>query len=177
MPLTNFNTASNDSHLRDDQDLHMVPYWSIILSVVVFCAVQYMFFVMMPRHHNEVLPFRILMSCTWGAALASYVLLVGYVSRDVRRRNMSARLWMVIVLLLPGGIGAVVYFLLRQPVLSICPGCHSQIASNFNFCPQCRYQQAPVCGLCHRGVRTTDIYCTQCGHDLAEDHTPARLRA
>ncbi len=52
-----------------------------------------------------------------GHALASYVLLVGYVSRDVKRRNMSAALWMLIVVVMPGGIGAVVYFLLRQPIM------------------------------------------------------------
>jgi predicted amidophosphoribosyltransferase len=36
---------------------------------------------------------------------------------------------------------------------------------------------APVCGRCFRGVQITDVYCSQCGHDLAEDHAPARLRA
>ena len=46
-----------------------------------------------------------------------------------------------------------------------------------HFCPQCQFQLAPVCGRCFRGVQITDVYCTQCGHDLAEDQTPARLRA
>jgi lipid-A-disaccharide synthase-like uncharacterized protein len=155
----------------------MVPYWSIALAVIVFIAVQYMFFAFAPPHgHHEVLPYRLLMSFTWGTALASYTLLVGYVSRDVKRRNMPARLWIVISML-PGGIGAVVYFLLRQPIQVVCPGCHSQIAASHNFCPQCRYQLAPICGTCHCSVRPTDIYCIQCGHDLAEDQTPARLRA
>jgi len=168
---------NNDSAARSDNELQMVPSWSIALAAVVFVAVQYMFFVMMPHRHNEVLAFRLLMSFTWGAALASYTLLIGYVSRDVKRRNMSGRLWMLIVLLLPGGIGAVVYFLLRQPAQMACPGCHSQVPASVNFCPQCRYQLAAICGQCHRSVRATEIYCTQCGHDLAEDHTPARLRA
>jgi hypothetical protein len=177
MPLSNFNSGNSDTQGRGDSELRMVPNWSIALAVVFFVAVQYMFFVMMPHKHTDTLVFRLLPSFAWGTVLASYMLLIGYVSRDVQRRNMSARLWMLIVLVLPGGIGAVVYFLLRQPTQMACPGCHSQISSSYNFCPQCHYQLAPTCGICHRSVRTTDIFCTQCGHDLAEDHTPARLRA
>jgi predicted amidophosphoribosyltransferase len=71
----------------------------------------------------------------------------------------------------------VVYFLLRQPLLRPCPHCRTEIASTCHFCPQCQFQMAPVCGRCFRGVQITDVYCTQCGHDLAEDHAPARLRA
>jgi hypothetical protein len=119
---------------------------------------------------------RLLMGYSWGTAFASYILLIGYVSRDVKRRNMTAKLWMLIVIVMPGGIGAVVYFLLRQPILSRCPHCTTEIASTFHFCPQCQFQMAPVCGQCFRGVQITDVYCTQCGHDLAEDGAPARLR-
>ena len=140
-------------------------------------AVQYLFHGVMPHHKHELLPMRLLMGYAWGTAFASYVLLVGYVSRDVKRRNMPAGLWMLIVGVMPGGIGAVVYFLLRQPVLMPCPHCSTELTSNVHFCPQCQFQLAPVCGRCFRGVQITDVYCIQCGHDLAEDHTPARLRA
>lgn len=90
---------------------------------------------------------------------------------------MPAALWMLIVIMMPGGIGAVVYFLLRQPMLSRCPHCSTEIASTTHFCPQCQFQMAPVCGQCFRGVEITDVYCKQCGHDLEEDNVPARLRA
>ena len=120
---------------------------------------------------------RLMFSYTTGAALASYVLLVGYVSRDVKRRHMSAPLWMLIVLVMPGGIGAIVYFLLRQPIMMRCPHCTTELTEGVHFCPQCRFQVAPVCGQCFRGVQITDAYCPQCGHDVAEDPVPARLRA
>jgi hypothetical protein len=155
----------------------MIPRWSIVLAMMVFTAVQYLFHFVLPHHRPDMLPMRLLMGYSWGTALASYVLLVGYVSRDVKRRNMSARLWTLLVVVMPGGIGAVVYFLLRQPVLTNCPNCSVQLASGYHFCPQCQFQLAPVCGRCFRGVQITDIYCTQCGHDLAKDHTPPRLRA
>jgi len=160
-----------------DAELTIIPRWSIFLAVVVFIATQYLFHYVMPHHRPEMLPMRLLMGYSSGTAFASYVLLVGYVSRDVKRRNMSAALWLLIVILMPGGIGAVVYFLLRQPILSRCPHCNTEITSSFHFCPQCQFQMAPVCGQCFRGVAITDVYCTHCGHDLAEDHAPARLRA
>jgi len=160
-----------------DQELSIIPGWSIGLAIAVFIAFQYLFNGVLPHHKHEMLPMRLLMGYSWGTAFASYVLLVGYVSRDVKRRNMSAKLWMLIVIVMPGGIGAVVYFLLRQPMLSRCPHCTTEIASSFHFCPQCQFQMAPVCGRCFRSVQITDVYCTQCGHDLAEDGAPARLRA
>lgn len=167
---------SHEGRASEDE-LSMIPAWSIVLAVTVFAAVQYLFHGVMPHHKHEMLPMRLLMGYTYGTAVASYILLIGYVSRDVKRRNMSAGLWMLIVILMPGGIGAVVYFLLRQPMVSRCQHCSTEIASTFHFCPQCQFQMAPVCGKCFRGVQVTDVYCVGCGHDLAEDHAPSRLRA
>src|SRR3569623_568041 len=160
-----------------DEDLKMLPRWSSALAIVAFVAMQYLFHFVMPHHNHELMPMRLLMGYWWGTLVASYILLVGYISRDVKRRGMSPGLWMLTSIVLPGGIGAVVYFLLRQPIVSRCPHCSTELASNFHFCPQCQFQMAPVCGQCFRGVQITDVYCVQCGHDLAEDHTPARLRS
>jgi len=90
---------------------------------------------------------------------------------------MSTRLWVLICLVLPGGIGAVLYFLLRQPVVALCPSCGTSIHTEFHFCPQCAYQVSASCGNCYRGVRITDLYCVYCGHSLASDNVPSRLRA
>jgi predicted amidophosphoribosyltransferase len=70
-----------------------------------------------------------------------------------------------------------VYFLLRQPIMMRCPHCTTELPASVHFCPQCQFQVAPVCGQCFRGVQITDVYCAQCGHEIAEDHAPARLRA
>jgi Phospholipase_D-nuclease N-terminal len=170
--------SSNPQDFGEDDSLKMIPLWSIILAIVVFVGAQYFFNSSPPPHRRPgSLPMHIIFSYTTGTALASYVLLIGYVSRDVKRRKMSAALWMLIVLVMPGGIGAVVYFLLRQPIMIRCPNCTTELAAGVHFCPQCQFQVEPVCGRCFRGTRITDVYCTQCGHDLAEDQTPARLRA
>ena len=162
---------------RGSEELAIIPLWSVLLAVACFAATQYLVHGVLPHHKPEMLPMRLLMGYSMGTAVASYMLLVGYVSRDVKRRDMSAALWLLIVILMPGGIGGVVYFLLRQPILSRCPHCSTEITSTFHFCPQCQFQMAPVCGQCFRGVQITDVYCTQCGHDLEEDHAPSRLRA
>lgn len=175
----NQNESDTDLKQRSQRtdDLGMIPWWSVVLAVIVFAAMQYVVHFVLPHHKPEMLPMRLLMGYSWGTLFASYVLLVGYVSRDVRRRNMPPGLWMLIVVVMPGGIGAIVYFLLRQPILSRCPHCAAEIASSYNFCPQCQFQMAPVCGQCYRGVEITDVYCKQCGHDLQEDQVPSRLKA
>ena len=170
-------SLNTNSDVRGSDDLAMIPWWSIILAVLAFSGVQYVFHWIMPPPRHDFGLMRGFTAYSWGALFASYILLVGYVSRDVRRRNMQPALWMLIVVLMPGGIGAVVYFLLRQPILSRCPHCSTEIASSYNFCPQCQFQVAPVCGQCFRGVEVTDVYCKQCGHDLLEDQVPARLKA
>ncbi len=177
MPWNNKQDGWQEAEVADEDQLSLIPAWSVVLAVLVFVGFQYMFQFVMPHHRHEMMPMRILMGYSWGTMLATYVLLIGYVSRDVKRRNMPAGLWMLAVIIMPGGIGAVVYFLLRQPLLSRCPHCGTEITSSIHFCPQCQFQVAPVCGRCFRGVQMTDVYCTQCGHDLAEDQAPARLRA
>lgn len=160
-----------------DSLAQMLPSWSIILAAAFFIGTQYFFFKVMPPPRPGILPLRALMSYSWGTAFASYMLLLGYISKDVQRRGMSARLWMLIVLIMPGGIGAVVYFLMRQPQLRRCPSCSTEVAAAYHFCPQCQFQMAPVCGRCYRGVQITDVFCVNCGNDLAGEGMPDRLRA
>jgi hypothetical protein len=161
-------------------EMRLIPRWSVALSVLVFVIVQYFFWVVMPEHRNHPPPpigFRIYFALS-GSALASlYVLMVGYVSRDAPRRAMSLRFWIAICLIMPGGIGSLLYFLLRQPIVSRCPACATRVQADFHFCPQCACQVSASCGQCYRSVSVTDLFCVHCGHDLATDNTPARLRA
>ena len=181
MPMIWNQRTSDTATTRDlgeGESLKMIPLWSVILATMVFLAVVYVFNSSPPPHRRPgSLPMHIIFTYTTGTALASYILLVGYVSRDVKRRNMPAALWMLIAVVMPAGLGAVVYFLLRQPIMTRCPNCTTELTASVHFCPQCQFQVAPVCGQCFRGVQITDVYCTQCGHDLAEDGAPARLRA
>ena len=128
------------------------------------------------HHHGPPIGFKIYFNISWGLLAALYFLMIGYVSKDAPRRAMSSRFWMLICFVMPGGIGAVLYFLLRQPLVSRCPACSTFVQSDFHFCPQCDYQLTASCGKCYRTVRATDQFCTRCGHKLERDHMPARLR-
>jgi len=73
--------------------------------------------------------------------LAGYIMLLGYVYGDARRRGMPAVLWTLLVVLIPNLIGFIVYFILRRGV----------------FAP---------CSQCGRGAEIGQIYCSSCGHKL-----------
>ncbi len=171
--------------MRDQQSTHaadetrLVPLWSILISAGVFVLVEYYFWIVFPQtqHHVPPLGLRIYLNLSWGLLAALYVLMVGFVSQDAPRRAMSARFWMLICFVMPGGIGAVLYFLLRAPLVTQCPACSTHVQSDFHFCPQCNYQLTASCGNCFRTVRATDQFCTRCGHELSRDQMPARLRA
>jgi hypothetical protein len=163
-----------------NEDARLIPVWSIVVSIAAFVLVEYYFWFFLPEHqhhHESPLGLRIYFNLSCGLLAALYFLMVGYVSKDAPRRAMSARFWIVICLVMPGGIGAVLYFLLRQPEVSRCPACSTHVQGDFHFCPQCNYQLTANCGHCFRTVRASDQYCTQCGHELASDNMPARLRA
>jgi len=160
-----------------NDDERMIPAWSIVVAAAAFLLVEYYFWLVLPgqQNHHPPIGFRIYFNLSWGVLAALYFLMVGYVSKDAPRRAMSRRFWILICFVMPGGIGAVLYFLLRQPMVSRCPACSTHVQSDFHFCPQCDYQLTANCGNCFRTVRPTDQFCTRCGHELSTDHMPARL--
>jgi hypothetical protein len=161
-----------------NEDKSMIPAWSMATAAAAFLLMEYYFWFVLPEQRHTPPPpigLRIYFSLSWGALAALYFLMVGYVSKDAPRRAMSSRFWIVICIVMPCGIGAVLYFLLRQPQVSRCPACATHVQGDFHFCPQCNYQLRASCGNCFRTVRTSDQFCTRCGHELARDHMPARL--
>jgi hypothetical protein len=161
-----------------NEDQHMIPVWSIVAASLAFLLVEYYFWMVAPgqHHHQAPIGLRVYFNLSWGVLAALYFLMVGYISKDAPRRGMVTRFWMLVCFVMPGGIGAVLYFLLRQPEVSLCPSCGTHVQSEFHFCPQCNYQLTANCSNCFRTVRATDQFCTRCGHELVADHMPARLR-
>ncbi len=178
--MSNPTLRSIQTETRISDELRLIPRWAIAGSLVAFVLTQYYFWVVLPAHRNHPsgLPFafRFYLILSWGALAALYVLMIGYITNDAPRRGMSMRLWMICVVM-PGGIGAVLYFLLRQPILATCPACGSHVESDYHYCPQCAYQVTACCKNCYRSARVTDIYCVHCGYDLTADHPPTRLHA
>jgi len=163
-----------------NKDSRLIPTWSVVAAAVAFVLVEYYFWLIAPntRHHEPpALGLRVYFNLSWGLLASLYCLMLGYVSKDAPRRGMNTRFWMMVCLAMPGGIGAVLYFLLRQPEVSLCPACGTHVLSDFHFCPQCNYQLTASCGNCFRTVRTTDQYCTRCGHELSSSQNPLRIHA
>ena len=151
---------SPDIHESENGDsLKIIPLWSILLATIAFITIEYFLSLLPPSHHQFCPPIlHQILRYSSGTALASYFVVVGYVSRDVRRRDMSAAFWVLIVMLMPGGIGPIVYFLLRDPILSHCPNCNEKHKLNAQFCSRCQFQIFPHCGQCHRGARANLMY-------------------
>ena len=72
-----------------------------------------------------------------GALLATWLLGLGYVYADARRRAMRPVLWVLVVFLFPHLLGFLLYFVLREPIATRCPHCGNTIPAGQRFCSWC----------------------------------------
>jgi len=152
-------------------EVSIIPMWAWILAVIAFATMQVVAQVM--RQPDDPTHFvRALMGLLAGAVVACYLLLIGYITRDARRRGMSPVLWTLVAILVPNALGMILYFILRQPIRSACPQCGSFVQSGFNFCPHCSHKLGPSCPKCQHVVTATDVYCPYCGTPLMAAVTP-----
>jgi hypothetical protein len=77
-----------------------------------------------------------------GALIAAWVLGLGYVYGDARRRTMPPTLWTLIAALVPNLLGFLLYLVLRRPIASPCLQCGQPITAEQRFCPWCGYRGA-----------------------------------
>lgn len=61
--------SSSQNAAGSEDELSMIPNWSIALAILVFAAVQYLFHGVLPHHRHEMLPMRLLMGYSWGQRL------------------------------------------------------------------------------------------------------------
>jgi RNA polymerase subunit RPABC4/transcription elongation factor Spt4 len=107
---------------------------------------------------------------------AFLLLMLGYVYRDAKRRDMNAALWTLLVLILSPAyffIGLIIYLLVREPLPYTCPQCASTVNARFNFCPHCKYNLRPACPQCQREVGDHDKFCPYCATELSHAPQPA----
>ncbi|HZC44657.1 MAG TPA: hypothetical protein VE195_10805 [Acidobacteriaceae bacterium] len=79
-----------------------------------------------------------------GTFIAIWLLCLGYVYADARRRAMPAVLWVLIAILIPNLLGFLLYFALRRPLGSPCSSCGQLIAAEQRFCSWCGNQSVAV---------------------------------
>lgn len=149
-------------------EIGIIPWWAYALAVVVYVGIQLIFHLLAwPSESNPPkMAFQILFPLFIGLIPAFLALLVGYVNRDAGRRGMSRALWTTIVIVVPNGIGFILYFVLRNPIRARCPKCGTAVDSRVNYCPRCRYNFHPTCQQCKAAVRTGDAFCGNCGTEV-----------
>jgi hypothetical protein len=80
-----------------------------------------------------------------GGLLAIWLIGLGYVYGDARRRAMRQPvLWVLVAILCPHLLGFLLYFVLRQPIAVTCTNCGQAIPSNQRFCFWCGNPQSPT---------------------------------
>lgn len=168
--------VNNETESRLSTELKIVPQWAWVLAIIAFIALQFVFNVVVARQHDAPpAGVRVLLGVMVGIVAGTYLLFVGYVNRDSKRRGMSPALWTCVAVMIPNALGIILYFVLRQPLRSGCPQCGATIRSGYNFCPQCNFKLNPNCPQCQHAISFTDVYCPYCGTSLRNQ--PASLPA
>jgi hypothetical protein len=100
--------------------------------------------------------------------LVLFVLLVGYVYADAKRRAMRHVLWTWVAALVPNGIGIILYFVMRTPIAPRpCPQCGTTARAGFAFCANCGAALSPACPGCRRAAEPGWSHCPYCGTKLS----------
>jgi hypothetical protein len=68
---------------------------------------------------------------------AIWLLCVGFVFADARRRAMPPVAWTVVAVLMPNLLGFLLYFVMRKPLTVPCPSCNRAIPPDQPFCSWC----------------------------------------
>lgn len=165
------------SRLREE--LRIVPRAAWVLTIVVYLgfAVALGAMLLVEGHLGKSQPLGLLayalVILTVPTLPASYVLLIGYIYADARRRGMRAVLWTLLAIFVPNAIGVILYFVLREPLLNSCPSCGYTAKPGYAFCPRCGAALAPACPTCRRAVEPDWSNCAYCGANLRASTTHA----
>jgi len=81
-----------------------------------------------------------------GVLAAGWVLGLGYVYGDARRRSMPAIPWTLVAAMVPNLLGFLLYFVLRKPIGSPCAQCGQVIVAGQRYCPWCGRQGPSIAG-------------------------------
>lgn len=154
-------------------EFSIIPEFMIPVAVIGFGCMMFVFLNYMPRHdpHAPPFPARVFLGLMIGCVVAAYLLLIGYVNQDAKRRDMGQVLWTLLVIFIPNGIGFLAYFLLRKPLVQSCPRCSGRIDKGFHYCAKCGLSLSPTCSQCGQTVSAEYVCCPYCGKQLAGQTT------
>ncbi len=168
------------SRFRDE--LKVIPRTARSIAALAYIAVAAMLSCVVMFSHDPELARtpevgKILIMVVPGFLLAVYVLLIGYVYADAKRRGMRYGMWTLLAIFIPYSIGIILYFVLRDPLMKPCPGCAQVLKSGYTFCPHCGTSLLPTCPNCGRGVEVGWANCPSCGTKLPSPASSPTPRA
>jgi MFS family permease len=192
MRLNRFRRKRENSSFGEE--FRVVPRWLLVTVVLLWLLaiaigtmvnLGYSFAIYSSPHHvemhHEIWPYElrdnpVLASAALAGVITSmaiplggFLLLLGYVYRDAKRRGMHAGLWIMLILILSPAylaIGFLLYFFLREPLPYGCPQCGTTVGARFNYCPNCDNNLHPACAHCRHEVGEADKFCPNCGNTL-----------
>jgi hypothetical protein len=143
----------------------------IILSVLVVLPLSLIPMRMDPEMRGWPLALKVLLISIVPTFLIGYSGLVGFIYADARRRRMRHVLWAWLALV-PYFIGVILYFILRDPLPTPCPVCHTDVPRSFAFCPGCGAAIHQVCSQCGKSLQCDWANCPYCGFRIAPPNAP-----
>ena len=159
---------------RLKSEIKVIPTWAWALAGIVFIAAQWFFNLALAGRHDAPPAWcRPLLGLLAGVGAGCYLLFIGYINRDAKRRGMSPTLWTIVAVIIPNALGIILFFILRQPLSQACPQCGNAVQAGFNYCPRCSCKLSPSCPQCQRLVGLNDVYCPYCGSSLRDRAAPA----
>jgi len=161
---------------RFDQEWSLVPTgarWTaalVTLALTSLMAAIFLLPALAERNTTAVLVLSpiFLVSLLGAVSIAVYVLLLGYVWGDARRRGMNHVLWTLLALFIPYAVGVILYFLLREPLPVPCPSCATPARKGHAFCASCGAAVRTACQQCRQPVEAGWRNCAGCGQPLRQ---------
>jgi hypothetical protein len=156
---------------RFSEEMKVIPKAARITAMLAYLTVALAFlgFVLF-GHDSGVASMpevgKVLMIVFPGILLAIWVLLIGYVYADAKRRGMRYVMWTLLAIFIPDAIGIILYFILRDPPMKACPQCAQVLKPGYTFCPHCGTSLLPTCPNCGRSVELGWANCPHCGTGL-----------
>jgi hypothetical protein len=153
------------------QEVRIIPRIAWLLAFVIGIGCFYLMIrIAVPNNTNSLMGLGtyeaiVLLLCPALLCLLG-VLLLGYINIDARRRGMRHLMWTLLAVFIPYGIGIILYFILRDPLLISCSHCGAKGRASFVFCPECGAELLLSCTHCKRAVDPAWNRCAYCGITL-----------
>jgi len=148
-------------------EVRVIPALAWLLAVLAYIGIAVgLIAIAIPQSRdtsNLPEPGKVALGLFAAAIPAIYILLLGYIFADARRRRMRYVVWTLLAIFIPNAIGIILYFILRDPLPVFCPRCGASVKSTFTFCPQCATALRPTCPQCGRAVEWNWAHCPSCG--------------